>query len=376
MKKPFYDLRRTTLLFTLVCAFLFVAPLISLAQQKAKAAAFKSPAAEKTDDDRIIIRTELASLTVTVTDKEGRNFAGLDRDAFAVYEDGVRQEVGFFSDRDTPAAIGIVLDVSNSMTGAKLERAREALARFIQTSHEEDDYFLIGFNDAPQLLLDGVRGSEALLSRISGIKPQGNTALYDAVAFGLEQVAHSRHHKRALIVISDGEDNRSRLGSGEVRRMLREADVTVYTVLIGPLLPRSNGGVVMDGLASASGGQSYFPSNAEAMSEAFERIALELRHQYSIGYIPSNLNADGQWRHLKVALIPPAGSPRLVVRSRKGYYAVTGLVERAESVTDDDVAAQVSADNVSSGSCECCSDAALREQQAQALCPEAESCQC
>lgn len=329
-----------------LATFLFAAAPPLVAQQKSGANAPKPATAARDNDNRITIRTELVSLTVTVTDKAGRYFAGLDRDAFAIYEDSVRQEVSFFSDRDTPAAIGIVLDVSNSMTGAKLERARAALARFIQTSHEEDDYFLIGFNERPQLLLDGVRGSNALLSRISGIKPQGNTALYDAVAFGLEQVAHSRHHKRALIVISDGEDNRSRLGSGDVGRMLREADVTVYTILIGPLLPHSNGGVVMDGLASDSGGQSYFPGNAEAMSEAFERIALELRHQYSIGYIPSNLNADGQWRRLKVALASPVGSPRLVVRSRKGYYAVADLSDRAESAAGESLAADEN--------CQCC----------------------
>jgi Ca-activated chloride channel family protein len=302
-----------------LAVFLFAAPAPLLAQQSSGGGAQTPPVRD--GDNRINIRTELVSLTVTVTDMDGRYFADLDRDAFAVYEDGVRQEISFFSDRDAPAGIGIVLDVSNSMAGAKIERAREALARFIQTSHEEDDYFLIGFNDSPQLLLDGVRGSEALLSRISELKPHGSTALYDAVTFSLDQVARSRHHKRALIVISDGEDNMSRSTFSQVRRKFQEADVTIYTVLIGPVVPRSNGGFIMDILASASGGKSYSPSNVEKMSEAFEQIALELRHQYSIGYTPSNLNPDGRWRRLKVAVTPPAGAPRLVVRSRKEYYA-------------------------------------------------------
>ena len=206
------------------------------------------------------------------------------------------------------------------MTDEKIMRAREALRHFIQTSHEEDEYFLIGFNERPQLLLEGVRGSEAMLARISGIEPQGNTALYDAIAFGLEQVKRSRLNKRALIVISDGEDNHSRLDSGDVKRMLREADLTVYTILIGPLRPRSNGGAVMDGLAFATGGKSYFPGNAEKMIEAFEQVALELRRQYSIGYTPSNFVADGKWRRIEVKVTPPPGFQRLVARSRKGYY--------------------------------------------------------
>jgi Ca-activated chloride channel family protein len=258
---------------------------------------------------------------VSVTDKKGRFVPGLDRGAFAVYEDCVRQEISFFSDQDAPVAVGVVFDVSASMTGEKIRRARDAVARFIQTSHEEDEYFLIGFNQSPRLLLEGVGGSEAMAARISGIEPQGATALYDAVAFGLKQVERSRLRKRALIVISDGEDNRSRLGFGDVKRMLQESDVSVYTVVIGPLLPHSNAGMLMDELASSSGGKSYFPGNAEKMSEAFEQIALELRRQYSIGYTPSNFVTDGKWRHIEVKVMSPPGFPHLVVRSRNGYYA-------------------------------------------------------
>lgn len=322
MKGQLYNLRRIRLAATLMLAVgLFIVPLNTLAQQQGNA--FAPAPSRSGNDESIAISTELVSLRVGVMDKQGRYIPGLEQGSFAVYENGVRQQISLFSDQDAPAAVGIVLDVSGSMTDEKIRRAREALARFIQTSHEEDEYFLIGFNEHPQLLLAGVRGSEAMLTRISGIKPKGNTALYDAVALGLEQVMHSRLPKRALIVISDGEDNRSRLGFGQVRRLLREAAVTVYTVLIGPLLPRSNGGLVMDDFASVSGGKSYFPSNAEKMSEAFEQIALELRRQYSIGYVPSSFVADGKWRRIKVRVTPPSESQGLVVRSRTGYYAVT-----------------------------------------------------
>jgi len=321
MKRQFCDRRRIMLLSALVL-FLAAAPQISLAQQKLKRPALPQTTAEKKNDDRISINTDLVSLTVSVMDKRGHYVTGLDRGAFAVYEDDVRQEISFFSDRDAPVSVGVVFDVSGSMRGEKIIRAREALALFVRTSHPEDEYSLISFDKSARLLLDRTRDSEALLKQFGHIDPQGNTALYDAVAFGLDTLADSRYAKRALIVISDGEDNYSRSSFNQVKRKLRESGVTIYTILIGPLPPRSNGGMIMDQLASTSGGKSFSPGNAEAMSEAFERIALELRHQYSIGYASTNIAGGGEWRRLKVIITPPAGSPRLTVRSRKGYYAL------------------------------------------------------
>ncbi len=335
MKRQFRDLCRITLLSALIlAAFLSFAPQTSLAQQKLKADAF-APTATGKNDSRITISTELVSLTVTVMDKQGRYVPGLDRGAFAVYEDDMRQEISFFSDRDAPASVGVVFDVSGSMRGERIIRARDALDRFIQTSHPEDEYSLISFNGAARLLLERTRDSEALLAQFGHINPQGNTALYDAVAFGLDALAHGRYAKRALIVISDGEDNHSRSTFNQVKRKLQESGVTTYTILIGPMLPRSNSGMIMDQLATTSGGKSFFPGNAEAMSEAFERIALELRRQYSVGYAPSNITNDGRWRRLKVAVTPPAGSPRLIVRSRKGYYAGAGQARTDGRAADD-----------------------------------------
>src|SRR5262245_4595235 len=321
MRRQFCDQRRLTLLFAIVlAAFLFTAGQSALAQQKVKTA-LDSLSKQKDKDSRIIINTDLVSFTVTVTDNRGRLVPGLERRAFAVYENDVRQEISFFSNRDAPASIGVVFDISASMREEKIIRAREALARFIQTSHPEDEYSLISFNDSTELLLDKTRDSQGLLAQFGRIKPEGNTALFDAVAVGLETIARSRYAKRALIVISDGEDNRSRTTLSQVKRKLQESDVTSYSILIGPLLPRSNGESVMNQLASASGGKLFYPGNGEAMSEAFEQIALELRQQYSIGFIPTNNTNDGRWRHLKITVTPPAGTPHLSVRSRKGYYA-------------------------------------------------------
>jgi Ca-activated chloride channel homolog len=320
MKRQFPDLRRRMHLSALVLAVLLFAALQpSLAQEKSKPASYLPPTVEIEKDNRIAINTELVSLTISVTDKQGRSITGLDRSAFAIYEDDIRQEVNFFSDRDAPVSIGVVFDVSGSMRGEKILRAKDALARFIQTSHPEDEYSLISFNQSTRLLLDNTRDSEALLSMFNGVNPKGATALYDAVALGVEALGRGRYARRALIVISDGEDTRSGFTLSEIKRKLQESGVTVYTILIGPLPPRSTGGVVMDQLASATGGKSFFPGNGEAMSEDFERIALELRHQYSLGYTPTNITKDSRQRRIKVIVAAPTGSPHFVVRSRKGY---------------------------------------------------------
>ena len=341
MKRHVWHFGRAAPLSALVmAAVLSLATQTAPAQQKVKAAGFASPTAGKDDEGCLAISTELVSFTVTVTDKEGRHVEGLDRGAFAVYEDDVRQEIGFFSDRDAPASIAVVLDVSGSMRGEKIARAREAVARFVRTSHPEDEYSLISFNGSAELLLEGTNDIEALLARFGRISPQGYTALYDGVALGLKALAHGRYSRRALIVISDGEDNRSRSTFDSVRRMLQESGVTVYTILIGPLLQHSSGGAVMDELATASGGKSFFPGDGEAMSESFERIALELRRQYSLGYTPTNVSADGRWHHIKVIVTPPAGLPRLSVRNRKGYYAVAGPANRHGPANGEEIGDQ------------------------------------
>jgi len=279
------------------------------------------------DNASVKLSTELVSVRVTVTDQSGRAVEGLSKDNFKVFEDKVEQSVSFFNDEDAPASIGIVFDTSNSMSAGKIRLAREALAHFIQTSHEQDEYFLIGFDSTPHLLLDGARDGQAVLDRFNNVYPKGRTALYDAVYLGVEKVSRGVYPKRAIILISDGEDNHSRRGFDDLRRRLQESDVAIYSIGISGNSPSAKSRVttssplLMDKLASISGGKSFWLRNAEKMNEAFELIAVELRRQYSIGYLPSNFVADGKWRRIKVAVTEPDKSSRLVVRSREGYYA-------------------------------------------------------
>jgi Ca-activated chloride channel family protein len=276
-------------------------------------------------DERVMVNTDLVTLSVSVTNADGHAVSGLDKSAFTVFDNKSPQKISFFSDEDAPASIAVVFDTSGSMSGRKIARAKEALADFIQTGHDRDEYLLIDFDSQARLLLDNTRDGDAILRKLIYVEPHGNTALYDAVYLGIEKVMRSAYQKRAILLISDGEDNDSRYSFNELRRSLRESDVTIYAIgVAGSFLPRKggpNGRETLEELASVSGGKAFFPNSASEMSEAFERIALELRHLYSIGYRPSSLTRNGEWHHLKVKVAPTVGFPRLFVRSREGYYA-------------------------------------------------------
>lgn len=270
--------------------------------------------------------TDLVTLTLTVTDLYGRYVSGLKKDAFKVYDNNKEQEITFFSDADAPVSIGILFDVSDSMSGEKIGKARKALERFINTSHPSDEYFLIAFNSRAQLLLDRTRDGDAVLQKLTLVQPRNNTALYDACYLGIEKVTTGTRQKKALLIISDGQDNASRYNFGEVRRLLKESDVTVYAV--GILDGRGNstpeglqGQAFLDELTSVTGGKAFYPQTNVELDEIFERIALELRHQYSIGFTPTDFSPDGKWHKIKTKVKPPRGLPRLTVRGREGYYA-------------------------------------------------------
>lgn len=285
-----------------------------------------TPPDQPNPDRPIPVRTDLVTLTLTVTDLYGRYVSALPKTAFTIFDNNKEQKITFFSDSDAPVSVGIVFDVSGSMSGEKIRKARNALKRFIDTSHPSDEYFLIAFNSRAQLLLDRSRDGEALLRKLTLVQPRQNTALYDAVYLGLERVTRGTHQKRAMIIISDGQDNASRYNFGEVRRMMRESDVVTYAVGIldrgdSSSMLGMQGQAFLDELTTVTGGKAFYPTSDVELDEIFERIALELRHQYSIGYTPDDFQPDGKWRKVKVRVKPPRGLSRLTVRSREGYYA-------------------------------------------------------
>lgn len=276
--------------------------------------------AEAQDASSLVVNSDLVKLTVTVVDRKGRLVTDLDQSAFSVYDNDRKQTISFFSREDAPVSVGVIFDVSGSMSPRKIERARLALQRFIETSSNQDEYFLVAFNQRAELLVDQTRDADLLLNRLSGVQPKGHTALYDACYLGLEKVMRGTHRKRALLLLTDGEDNRSRYSLDELSDLVKESDVIIYAVGMMEDMNIFSQEMLSD-LTALTGGEAFFPDSDEELSEVFEKIAVELRSQYAIAYRPENLIPDGKRRRVKVKLQLPKGNPKLIVRSKKGYYA-------------------------------------------------------
>ena len=282
-----------------------------------------------TSDTPTIIseRTDEVALTVTVTDPYNRLVTGLEKKHFEIFEDKVKQTIEGFKDDDVPVSVGIAFDVSGSMKG-KLDRARDSLKAFVDTSHDDDDFFLVGFTQRANLLAEFTDGT-SLVNKLTLVDTKGQTALYDAVYLGIEKVKQGRHQKRAILLISDGQDNSSRYTYGELRKLLKEAGVQIYCIGIvemgggaGSSLDMQGQGILEE-IAQTTGGKAFFPRSAAELEDATTRIALELRHQYSMSYTPTNVKRDGQWHKIKIKVNPPRGLPPLNVRTKDGYYAIT-----------------------------------------------------
>src|ERR1044071_4406972 len=177
-------------------------------------------------DGVLQIGTNLVSMTVSVTDPYGRFVTGLSKEHFEIFDEKVKQQIDLFTDEDSPVSIGVIYDVSGSMK-ERIARSVRAVKRFIETSHDDDDFFLIGFNDRAKLVHDFTTSGDQLVSHLMFVQPKGSTALYDAAYLAVEKVKQGRHTKKALLIISDGQDNHSRYTYKELRNLVKEADVQI-----------------------------------------------------------------------------------------------------------------------------------------------------
>jgi len=252
---------------------------------------------------------------------------GLDQDNFRVYEDGVEQEITTFSSEDVPISLGVILDLSGSMTD-KIGKARAAIMEFLKTANKNDDFFLIGFNAQAEVMASFTDDPEYIQSCVRFASPGGATALLDAVYLGLNYSRRSKHTQRALLIFSDGGDNHSRHNRREIKQLVREADVQLYAIgFYDPLgypyktLEEMHGPSLLEELTEMTGGQVYPGQHLEDLPAIAAKIGAELRNQYVLGYTPSNHVYDGRWRKIKVRLRPPRGGPPLLVHAKIGYYA-------------------------------------------------------
>ena len=267
---------------------------------------------------------DLVLVPVTITDPMNRLVTGLEQDDFYVYENNAQQKIKSFSCEDAPVSIGIIMDLSGSMT-SKLIRARDSILQFMKTSNPQDEFFVIGFNDRPELIEDFTSSVEDIEARLATIRAGHRTALLDAIYFGVDKMKTARNERKALLVVSDGGDNRSRYTEAEVRSQVRESDVQIYSIgIFDPYAPTDEerlGPVLLNELSEETGGRLFSVDDVNEMGDIAVKISTELRNQYVLGFSPQNLQRDGKWRKVKVKLVPPPGLPPLTVHARTGYYA-------------------------------------------------------
>jgi Ca-activated chloride channel family protein len=274
-------------------------------------------------ENMLRLRTDMVTLSVSVIDKRNNFAPGLGPQDFEVYEDGINQRIEFFSGEDIPLNIGILLDTSGSLK-QHFDQSLKAAGEFIRAGHPDDDFFFMTFSKKIKIQVEG-DDLDKVDEYLRSAEPEGLTAFYDSVYFGLEKVKQGKHRKRALIVISDGQDNSSRYKYGELMKLVKEADVQIYCIGIGDTSSDgdfASGSILMEGLARLTGGESFFPGGANKIKDAVNSIALLLRHQYSIGYYPSNPRSDKNWRKIKVQLHPSRKTQGLRVSVKEGYYAL------------------------------------------------------
>ncbi len=283
---------------------------------------------------QISVDVELVQLPVSVVDRDGVPVIGLDQQHFEIYEDGVLQDVSLFEHEDVPISVGLVIDNSGSMRN-KRERVNSAALVFVREGNPEDETFIVGFDDDAYLEQDFTGSIGNLIDTLENVDTRGETALNDAIYLSLEHVeANGRMDKKAVLVVSDGEDNASKFGFNRVMDRLREAEVTVYVIGLlelndqrGGLFrrsPSSRAKRELRQIAESTGGQAYFPESLDEVEELCRRVAHDLRNHFTLGYNPTNREFDGTWREVEVRVNPPRGFPRLEVRTKPGYYAPGG----------------------------------------------------
>ncbi len=261
---------------------------------------------------------------VTVTDTLNRPVLGLEKESFQLFEGDEPQHIRYFSTEDAPVSVGILLDLSRSMNN-KIDLAKEALAEFFKTANPEDDYFVITFADRPRLAADATQSIGTIQAKLADAKASGHTAMLDAIYLGLSKARHSRHRRRALLIISDGGDNCSRFRSREIKSLVQESDVEIYAIGVFDRIFKTPeewaGKKLLTEITETTGGHTVTIGNARQLPEAAAAISLELRNQYVLGYRPSNPARDGTWRKIKVKLNPSSAISPAQVYAKRGYLA-------------------------------------------------------
>jgi Ca-activated chloride channel homolog len=272
--------------------------------------------------------TDLVLIPVTVTDTLNRFVLGLEKPEFHLYEDGVEQNIAHFSGEDAPLSVGVLFDESGSMD-YKLRTSREAAAQFLNTFNQDDEVFLEEFADFPKVSIGFTPHIEAIQSALKNSRAGGLTAMLDAIETGLLEMKKAKNSRKALVIVSDGGDNRSNYTAAQIESLVRQADVQIYAMGVfepyfsfGQTPEEISGPRLLSEVATQTGGRAFAAAFPGDLPSVANRIGVELRNQYVLGYYSTNKARDGKYRKVEVKLSEPPGlgSP-LKVHWRLGYYA-------------------------------------------------------
>ena len=280
----------------------------------------------KTHTKPLVKDVNLVLVPVTITDPMNRLVTGLEKDNFALTDNGQPQEIRHFSSEDAPISLGVIFDVSGSMAD-KIDKSRQAVVEFFRTANPQDEFFLITFSEKPEVLVDFTSSVEDIQNKLVYAIPKGRTALLDAIYLGMNRMRKAHYERKALLIISDGGDNHSRYTEGEIKSMVREADVQIYGIGLfdrdAKTPEEKEGPALLSDISEVTGGRTFVIDSPSELADVATKIGIELRNQYVLGYRPTNPARDGKWRKIKVRLNPPKGLPPLHVYAKTGYYAPT-----------------------------------------------------
>ncbi len=273
------------------------------------------------------VDSNLVLIPVHVTTAAGTSVTNLTMEHFRLFEDNAEQKITHFAKDDAPISIGLVFDSSGSMHN-KMRKSSEAAATFFKTANTDDEFFLVEFNEHPKLTVAFTPDAGEIYRRIAHIRPFGRTSLLDAIHLALGQMKSAHNLRKAIVILSDGGDNRSRFSASEVKNAMRESDVQVYAMgIFDPEEIRrktseeEKGPRLLDELADETGGRLYSVDNLDDLATISARIGHELRNQYLLGYSPTDGSRNGKFRRVRVTLCAPPDMPNLKSYYRHGYYA-------------------------------------------------------
>jgi Ca-activated chloride channel family protein len=281
------------------------------------------PASLNTRVRPLKVAVDLVLVPVTITDPMSRLVTGLEKENFELFEGNAKEEIKSFSSEDAPVSLGVIFDSSGSMS-SKMDRAKDAVVEFFKTANPQDEFFMITFSDAPEVVSDFTSSVDDIQGKLIFTVPQKRTALLDAIYMGVSKMRQAKYPKKALLIISDGGDNHSRYTENEIKALVKEADVMVYAIGIYDRYFQTDeerlGPALLGEIAQLTGGRAFTVENPNDLGDVATKIGVELRNQYVLGYRPSKAVRDGKWRKIKVKLLPPKGLPPLRVYARTGYY--------------------------------------------------------